>query len=182
MEVFGQNLSATTRSWEGPDFEGGVRAPTALDGVRVTVDGRNAYVAYISPTQINVQVPDGINTGAVQVIVTNSFGASTAYSVTSASRVPGLLAPPAFRAANRQYVGALFSDGAFVGPPDLVPGAPFRRAAPGDSVLLYAIGCGATNPVFPAGVVVAETTVHIALRSKTLCRFGFLMPSDLAAH
>lgn len=168
MEIFGQNLSATTRSWEGPDFDGGVRAPTALDGVRVTVDGRNAYVAYISPTQINVQVPDGINTGAVQVIVTNTFGASTAFSVTSASRVPGLLAPPAFRANNRQYVGALFADGAFVGPPDLVPGAPFRRAAPGDSVLLYAIGCGATNPVFPAGVVVAENTAL----PNVLVRFG----------
>jgi uncharacterized protein (TIGR03437 family) len=47
------------------------------------------------------------------------------------------------------------------------------RAAPGDSVLLYAIGCGATNPVFPAGVVVAETTVQTALRSRRYAASGF---------
>ena len=167
MEIFGQNLSATTRSWEGPDFDG-VRAPTVLDGVRVAVDGRSAFVAYISPAQINLQVPDGIGTGNVQVIVSNGFGTSVAFSVTSASRVPGLLAPAAFRASNRQYVGALFADGTFVGPPDLVPGAPFRRAAPGDSIVFYAVGCGATNPVFPSGVVVADP----APLPNVVMRFG----------
>jgi len=156
MEIFGSNLAATTRSWEGPDFDG-PRAPVALDNVRVTVDGKNAFVAYISPTQVNVQVPDGIATGTVQVIVTNPFGTSLAFNVQSAARVPGLLAPASFRAGDRQYVGALFNDGVFVGPPGLLPGVAFRRAGPGDSVIFYAVGCGATNPVFPAGVVVAET-------------------------
>ena len=167
MEIFGQNLSATTRSWEGRDFASG-RAPTVLDNVRVTVDGRNAFVSYISPTQVNALAPDGIGPGAVQVIVTNDAGASAGYSVTAAVRAPGLLAPPSFRASNRQYATALFADGAFVGPPDLVPGALFRRAVPGDSVVFYAIGCGATNPASPAGIVVAGN----ATLPNVLVRFG----------
>ena len=167
MEIFGQNLSATTRSWEGPDFDG-PRAPVALDGVRVAVDGRNAFVAYISPTQLNVQVPDGINTGTVQVIVTNSFGVSLAVNVTSAARTPGLLAPDVFRLNNRQYVGALFGDGTFVLPEAAIAGLATRRAAPGDAIVLYGVGCGSTNPVTPSGLVVADA----ASLPNVVVRFG----------
>jgi uncharacterized protein (TIGR03437 family) len=167
MEIFGTNLSATTRSWEGTDFDGPL-APTSLDNVRVTVDGKNAFVAFISPAQINVQVPDGIATGTVQVIVTNSFGTSLAFNVQSSSRAPGLLAPAAFRSGDRQYVAAIFSDGTFAGPPGLIQGVAFRRAGPGDALIFYAVGCGATNPVTPSGVVVAE----VASLPNVSLRFG----------
>ena len=34
------------------------RLPTQLGGVSVSIDGKPAYVYYISPTQINVLAPD----------------------------------------------------------------------------------------------------------------------------
>src|ERR1019366_9139419 len=57
VSVFGTALSATTRAWRDADFVNG-SLPTTLDGVSVTIDGKPAAVAYISPTQINVLATD----------------------------------------------------------------------------------------------------------------------------
>ena len=56
LEIFGENLSSTTRTWDGADFNG-PNAPTSLDGVSVTVNGKPAFVFFISPTQININLP-----------------------------------------------------------------------------------------------------------------------------
>ena len=43
----------------------------------------------------------------------------------------------------------------FVGPVNLIQGANFRPAKPGDVVTVYAVGCGVTEPASPSGVVVS---------------------------
>jgi hypothetical protein len=48
LEIFGSNLATTTRLWDSSDFNGN-KAPTALDGVSVTIGGINVYVDYVSP-------------------------------------------------------------------------------------------------------------------------------------
>ncbi len=45
--------------------------PTALGGVKVQINGRDARVAYVSPTQINAQVPAATNIGSARVVVTS---------------------------------------------------------------------------------------------------------------
>jgi len=60
--VQGTGLSYTTRPWQTSDFNNGTGLPTSLDGVGVTVDGKPAYVGYVSPTQINFVVPADSNT------------------------------------------------------------------------------------------------------------------------
>jgi hypothetical protein len=52
VTIKGSNLANSTRTWQATDFVGAT-APTALDGVSVTVDGMASAVEYISPTQIN---------------------------------------------------------------------------------------------------------------------------------
>src|SRR5579863_10471903 len=66
VEIKGQNLSkpGDTRTWATSDFAGN-QLPTKLDGVSVTVNGKNAYVYYISPTQINILTPPDATQGAV---------------------------------------------------------------------------------------------------------------------
>src|SRR5207248_3415092 len=56
VSIFGSNLSATTRPWRDADFVAG-KLPTALDGVSVTINGKAAPVAFVSPTQVNVLAP-----------------------------------------------------------------------------------------------------------------------------
>jgi len=156
IEIYGTNLSTASRSWKDADFTG-ARAPVELEGVRVTIAGRNAYVAYVSPNQINAQVPDGIGTGPVDVVAsTATNGSSDPVKVTAAAAAPGLLAPPSFLIGGTQYAVAIHSDGAFVGAADLIAGAAFRPAKAGDVLVLYGVGFGETNPKVAPGNVVAS--------------------------
>ena len=68
--VKGTNLSDVSRTWNNADFANlGDGLPTVLSGVQVLVNGTAAAVYYISPTQINFQVPAGISgTANVEVI------------------------------------------------------------------------------------------------------------------
>jgi hypothetical protein len=58
LEIKGTNLATGARLWEGKDFQG-TNAPTSLDGTSVTINGKPAFVYYISGTQVNVQAPGG---------------------------------------------------------------------------------------------------------------------------
>ena len=62
ITIQGRNLASTTRTWDSADFRG-MNLPTQLDGVSVTIDGRQAYVYFISPTQLNVLVSSCISYG-----------------------------------------------------------------------------------------------------------------------
>jgi hypothetical protein len=63
-----------------PGFSGN-KLPTSLNGVSVTIDGKQAHVEYISPTQINAFAPDDDTIGQVTVQVTTPQGVSYAGTV-----------------------------------------------------------------------------------------------------
>lgn len=155
IEIYGERLSGSAREWAGGDFSGS-NAPTMIDGVRVKVNGRDAFVRFVSPGQINAQVPDGIGVGNVNVQVIAPAGTSNSFALTAAARTPALLAPLSFRDGGRQYAGALFADGSFVGRPGLLPGVAFRPAKAGDRLILYGVGFGAVNPVNAAGAITTQ--------------------------
>src|ERR1017187_5117998 len=50
IEIYGADLANTTRQWSTADFDG-LRAPTSLDGVTVTVGGQSAFVCYVRPSR-----------------------------------------------------------------------------------------------------------------------------------
>jgi uncharacterized protein (TIGR03437 family) len=162
LEIFGANLSPTTRAWEGSDFTGNT-APTALDNVSVTVGGKSAYVAYVSPTQLNVLVPEGVAIGAgVPVVVKSPAGESQAASVNTADIAPELLSPSSFAVGGRQYVVATLParDGSitYVGPTGAIAGVNIRPAEPGEVITLYGIGFGPVTPATPAGSIATQTS------------------------
>ncbi|HYM11918.1 MAG TPA: CHRD domain-containing protein, partial [Bryobacterales bacterium] len=66
ITIYGANLSATSTDASGLEAP---RLPITLDGTEVGIDGRQAPVEYVSPTQINVQVPFETETGNVEVFV-----------------------------------------------------------------------------------------------------------------
>src|SRR5579872_7429571 len=98
IEIYGVNLAtiagihSQTRTWAGSDFNG-VQAPTSLGGTTVTIGGQPAYVDYISPNQVNAQVPSGIGTGPQKLVVTTFGGASAGTTMTVNAVEPGILAP-----------------------------------------------------------------------------------------
>lgn len=167
IEIFGTNFASLSRGWAGGDFDNG-KAPTILENVQVSVDGKAAAVAFVSPTQVNVQVPDDIASGPIPVRVKTPGGETAAATITGAPRAPGILAPAQFvSTTGRRYVGALFPDGTtFVGPSGLVAGANFRGARPGERVLVYGVGFGATDPAKPAGQIVTGTSTVPGLQIR----------------
>jgi uncharacterized protein (TIGR03437 family) len=167
IEIYGNNLAPGAREWAGKDFVGS-SAPSVLDGVRVTIGGQNSYVRYISPGQVNVQVPSGVGTGQQSVVVSTSTGSSAAYPITVNATQPGFLAPSSFQIGGKQYIAALFADGTtFVVPTSAIPGIISRAATPGQTVILYGVGFGPTSPNIVAGQIVSQSnTLSNALQIK----------------
>jgi uncharacterized protein (TIGR03437 family) len=156
IEIYGTNLAALTRQWATTDFTG-IDAPTQLNNTTVSIGGQSAFVEYISPTQVNAQVPSGIGLGTQPVIVGTASGSSAAYKVNVNLEEPGLFAPAVFSSLFNQqqiqWVGALFPDLAtYVFPPGTFAGITSRAAKPGDTIVIYGVGFGPV-PESPAGTI-----------------------------
>jgi len=137
----------------------GVSAPTSIESVHVTIGGQAAYVGFVSPTQINAQVPADIGAGTQSLVVSTPGGLSQQFMVSVKAAQPGLLAPAGFKLAGKQYVGALLADGVtYVMPPASVGQVPSRQARPGETIVMYGVGFGAVDSgVGVAGQVVQQT-------------------------
>ena len=156
IEIYGSNLATTTvHTWDG--LFNGNNAPTSVAGTSVTVGGVPAFLDYVSPGQVNAQVPSTVATGRQAVVVTTGGGTSISYSIQVNPVQPGILAPSVFQLNGTQYVVALFPDlKTYVLPPGVTNAVPTRRAKPGDTIILYGVGFGAVTPAIPAGQVVVQ--------------------------
>jgi uncharacterized protein (TIGR03437 family) len=140
IEIKGVNLAPAgdTRVWLDADFAGN-QMPTRLDGVSVKVNGKNAYVYYISPTQINVLTPPDAMSGSVQVVVNNNGTATAAFSVEAQSTSPSFFAVA-------PYVLGQHADYSLLAP----YGSPVK---PPETILLYANGFGPTSVPIVSGSI-----------------------------
>jgi uncharacterized protein (TIGR03437 family) len=151
--IQGANLADTTGTWQSSDFTGN-NLPTMVDGVSVSIDGKPAFVEYISPTQINVLAPSDSTVGAVKVVVTN-------YGVASAPAAAQLQAfAPAFFVAGSSAIASIL--------PDYTPVTATAPAMPGDIVALWGTGFGPTNPPATAGTIVTGAPVTSTLPVVTV--------------
>ncbi len=145
-----------TRSWQQSDFVNG-QMPTSLDGVSVTLNGINAYVSYISPSQVNALAPPNLQSGLVQVQVINNGVMSAIASVQLQNYSPTFFtltyAPPL-------YPAALHADGTIVGPPSLYPGLS-SPAQPGETIEVYGTGFGPTTEPITAGSAQQSGTLPV---------------------
>ena len=156
LVMYGVNLATVqSRVWAGSDFAANV-APTNLAGTTVTVAGVPAYIDYVSPGQVNVQVPSGIPTGPQPIVVTTAGGTSIPYTINVNPVEPGLLAPASFMINGNQYVVALFSNTSTYVLPFPVSGVNSAKAKPGDRITFYGIGFGPVTPNITAGQIVLQ--------------------------
>jgi hypothetical protein len=91
VEIKGSNLAPAGVSspdcapgycWQASDFLNN-QLPAKLHGVSVTVNGKSAYVYYISPTQVNILTPPETTQGAVMVQLTNNSASSRPFTCRS---------------------------------------------------------------------------------------------------
>ena len=173
VSIYGSNFASGTTTWTG-------NFPTSLGGVSVTIDGKAAYLWYVSPTQINAQVPDDATTGTVQVVVKTATGVATT-TVTLAAFAPS------FNLLDSKHVAGIIirSDGSggygggtydIIGPTGSSLGYPTVAAKAGDTVELFGVGFGPTSPTVPAGAGytgAAPTTspVTLSIAGKSVSPF-----------
>jgi uncharacterized protein (TIGR03437 family) len=164
VSIYGTNLASSTATWTG-------NFPTLLGDTSVTIDGTPAYLSYVSPGQINLQVPKVTATGAVPVAVTTAGGTGSS-SVTLAA-----FGPTFFLLDGLTHVAGIIlrSDGSgaygggaydILGPTGNSLGYATVAAKPGDTVELYGSGFGPTNPSVSPGKVftgAAPTTNPVTL-------------------
>ena len=148
VSIYGKNLADASASWKG-DF------PTSLAGTSVTINGKAAYLWYVSPGQINLQAPDDATAGAVTVVVATPNG-STSATVTLAPFSPSFnlldgkhLAGIILRSGTGDYGGGTYD---VIGPTGTSLGYPTAAARTGDVVELFGVGFGPTSPAVPAGM------------------------------
>ncbi|HSP66276.1 MAG TPA: hypothetical protein VLN48_01035 [Bryobacteraceae bacterium] len=155
IEIHGSHLANHARAWTAADFQG-TQAPTSLDGVSVTIGGQPAFISYVSPDQINAEIPSGAHLGPQEVRVLTAAGASDPQMITVNEIQPGLLAPAALMIGDKQYTQAVSADGATVAVPSGAMPAAARPARPGETIVLYGVGFGPVTSGIGAGDVVQQ--------------------------
>ena len=152
--IYGHHLANSTQIWNAADFTGGLGAaaplPTRIDGVSVMVGGQAAAVYYISPTQIDFQVPN-VPQGSNNVVVGNNGTSSAAFATTVVQSSPSLFY---YSYGSDLFASAVHADGSLVGDPAIF-GPGVARAHPGETIELFANGIAPS----PAGVLVVPALV-----------------------
>ncbi|HEY4362326.1 MAG TPA: TIGR03118 family protein [Bryobacteraceae bacterium] len=190
VSIFGANLSSTTRSWATADFVNGA-LPKSLDKVSVTIDGKPAYVSYISPTQINALVAADPTLGPVQITTSNQGLASNGFTATMTATAP------AFFISKSNYVAGFKSDNkTIVGPVTLFANGASAPAKPGEIISIYGTGFGPASTPIPDGALITTaipmTGVSVTIGGASasaafaglvgpgLYQFNVTVPSTLA--
>jgi uncharacterized protein (TIGR03437 family) len=179
MTITGTNLSTQTDSWVKSIVNS--ELPTVLDGVKVTVAGKPAYVSFISSTQINAVAPD-VPPGPVSVTVTNGQLTSAGFNAVA------LAEQPAFFLFNGAYaVATHFPDFSLAIKNGTFAGLTTVAAKPGDVIILWGTGFGPSNPAAPAGALVPAGTfssanpVTVKVGGTAATVYGAALASGFAA-
>jgi uncharacterized protein (TIGR03437 family) len=158
ITIFGTNLSSVTDTWANAIINGNL--PPSLDGVSVSVSGVPAYIAYISPTEINALAPNA-GTGTVSVTVTNSSGTSSPVAAAAQTVQPAFFQWGNYAVATTQNYGLAVKNGTF-------PGVMTAPAKPGEVIILWGTGFGPTSPSAPAGLEVPSSTTYYTANTVTV--------------
>jgi uncharacterized protein (TIGR03437 family) len=131
--------------------------PTSAGGVSVTVNGQAAPLYYVSPAQINFQVPWETTVGTASVGVTVSGGNSNTISVPVVSAGPGLFTGNG-TAIVQNY-------------PDYSLNTASNPAPAGSTIIAYLTGSGPVNPPVADGAL-APTSPLATATSSYSASFG----------
>jgi uncharacterized protein (TIGR03437 family) len=129
VTIYGSNLSNYTSDLSG--FSGYTSLPQSLNGVSVLIGEVKAPLFFVSPGQINAQVPFEVTAGPQQVTVMTPNGTIGGFSATVDNYAPSVYA--VVRAADYSVISAS------------------NPAHPGDVLIAFETGMGQTTPPLITG-------------------------------
>lgn len=140
VTIYGRNLAFSTAS-----VRAGVNPPRELAGVHVNIDLASAELLYVSPTQINLRLSSRLERSQIQLqVVRDGF-------LGPRLTVPLLRESPELYADADGFLLATFPDGSLV--------TTAHPARPGDTVVLYGTGFGATRSTGDGLATLADRVV-----------------------
>jgi len=145
--IFGTGLASATIAATT------VPLPTTLGGVTVLLSGTPVPLFFVSPTQINFQVPWQLLSSSPAVLtVTTNGGPSPTLSVNLLAAAPGIFTIPTTNSAT-QGVIVIANTATFVAPLGAIPGVVSQPASTGDVLTIYCSGLGAVTNTPTTGAV-----------------------------
>jgi uncharacterized protein (TIGR03437 family) len=159
--VVGTNLATTTASASS------LPLPSTLAGTSVTVNGISAPLFYVSPTQINFQMPWELTASSNPLIVNLGGTLSAPYAVSTPQFAPGVVT------ANGSGTGAgqiLHSDYSLV--------TSSSPAVPGETVIVLCMGFGPVTPAVADGAAASVSPASLLTSSVSVLISG--IPASVA--
>jgi uncharacterized protein (TIGR03437 family) len=146
VAIYGAGLAGQTASSPIPLM-------TNLDGTSVIIGGIAAPLYFVSPGQINAQVPFGLTAGQPYQLIVSANGAlTTPQTIQLGAVTPGVAAyPSGYALAQHNADGSLITDAS--------------PAKPGEYVIIYLLGMGPTTVPVASGAV--SPTSPLAYTSDT---------------
>lgn len=133
VALFGQNLATSTPNPPASPL------PIQLAGTTVTLNGIAAPLYYVSPTQINLQIPYAIPVNTTAIVKVTAGTQTATYQVFVTSNAPEIFAD-----TNNLLV-------------------PYQTTARGQTIFMFATGDGLfTTPQVTTGAVPAAGTISVA--------------------
>jgi uncharacterized protein (TIGR03437 family) len=148
ISIYGANFATATIAVTSADLVNNA-LPTSLGGFSSQINGKPAFVQYVSPTQANVLAPADSSVGPVAVSVSNQVGASNSVTATLQPVLPGLLVSNNYVRAVR-YPDEVIINGTGAAETGYVTSA---AVGAGEIVSLYGTGFGPTDLDLAPGVV-----------------------------
>ena len=187
VSIFGKNLASQ------PGSSNSIPLSTALGNVTsVTFGGVAASLYFVSPLQINAQLPwnvlpSGGASSTVNVVVTTSGGSSAPQSVTVLPTMPGIFTVTANGLG--QAVATDNADGAVAAPTGSIAGANTHPIQIGSYLIIWCTGLGAVDAPLANGAntggqivnTLAKPTVTIGGVPATLI-YSILAPQYVSEY
>lgn len=157
LAIYGSNLAPQAAT------DSGAPLPAVLAGTSVTIGGISAPLYYVSPSQIDAQLPSELLAGNQYEVIINSSGAlSTPGSISVSAAIPGIAAFP------NGVVIAQHADYSLV--------SPASPAKPGEYLVLYLAGLGVTDSAVADGAASPASPLAHPLIAPILSLNGTNVP------
>ena len=162
VQIYGSSLATQTTQ------SSAIPLSTALGGTTVLIGGIAAPLYYVSPGQINAQIPFELISGnQYQVQVVSNGTLSTPDSIQVVSVSPGIAAFPTGLAIAQRY-------------PDYSLVTEASPARPGDHIVLYLAGLGTTGVPVGSGVASPSSPLVGQVLTTALTLNGQLSPVEFS--
>ena len=167
--LFGTNLAADTEA------AAALPLPFTLAGTQVLVNEVPAPLFFVSPLQINFQMPATAAGSTVHVAVVSSGVRGLTATVNVAPEVPGIFTTSA--SGTGQGAVLLANSDVIAAASGSIPGRTSQPVARGEIVSIFCTGLGAVDPAVEAGQPAGDSPASVTLMTPVVLVGG--VPTDV---